>query len=693
MKKIFTFLSLLLLVAVSHSQIRYLKCILQGAQEVPANASAATGVVIVKYNTATRFLDLVGNYQGFTSTVNNSHIHSPALPGVNAAVLINLTNTGGTAGTLKGTATLTAAQETDMFNGLMYVNVHTVSLPGGEIRGQLSATTDGQTDFFNGRLQGALQVPPNNSTGTGSVFVLLDKVKDSVYLTGNFSGLSIAANASHIHNGAAPGSNGPVFQNLVFTNATAGTLHVAASITAANKLDMVNGVTYVNIHNANFPGGEIRGQLTQLSQLRFLTATLSGSQEVPANASAGKGTVIVKYNPFTKYLELVGDYQNVSSTVNDSHIHSPAGPGVNAPVLITLANTGGTTGNVIGIATLTTVQEADLLNGLMYVNVHTANNPGGEIRGQLIPVTGQAEIFTGTFQGSQETPIPGNGSSATGFVSVLLDKTNLKVYVSGNFSGLTANATAGHLHQGIVGVAGPIIVPLSVTASTSGTITGSLTVSPGFADSMIRGYTYANIHNPIYPGGEVRAQLGDVVLPLKLNYFNGYKKGNLIALVWETAQEINVRHFEVEQQDANGAWIKKATVAATGGNNTNKYNLEDVPAISKNEYVLYRLKMVDADGRFTYSPVIRINFMQSKAGLSIMTNPVTNGSLAFTVTGLATDQKAAIMIADYNGRVVFRSTASTLQNNRLDIGKLSAGMYKLMINLNGTVLQESFSKY
>jgi len=76
-----------------------------------------------------------------------------------------------------------------------------------------------------------------------------------------------------------------------------------------------------------------------------------------------------------------------------------------------------------------------------------------------------------------------------------------------------------------------------------------------------------------------------------------------------------------------------------------------------------------------------------------MANPVTNGSLAFTITGLATEQKSVIMIADYNGRIVLRSTASTLQNNRVDISKLSAGMYKLMVNLNGTILQESFSKY
>jgi hypothetical protein len=129
-----------------------------------------------------------------------------------------------------------------------------------------------------------------------------------------------------------------------------------------------------------------------------------------------------------------------------------------------------------------------------------------------------------------------------------------------------------------------------------------------------------------------------------------------------------------------------------GGSQNTKYNLEDVPTVGKNDYVLYRLKMIDIDSKFTYSPVVRINISQSKAGLSIMANPVTNGALSFTITGLANEQKANILVADYNGRIVLQSTASTLQNIRLDISRLSAGMYKLMVNLNGTVLQESFSK-
>lgn len=691
MKKLFTFLCLSLVVLAAQSQMRYFKGILQGSQEVPATPSTASGVVIIKYNTVTRLLELAGNYQGLTAAANASHIHSPAAAGSNAPVLITLTNTGGTTGAISGTATLTPADETNLYGGLMYVNVHNSNYPSGEIRAQLSASTVGQTDYFNGRLQGAQQSPPNNSTGNGSVMVLVDKTLDSVYLTGNFTGLSATATAAHIHNAGIPGVNGPVFQNLVFSNATSGTLHVAAPITDANQAEMLNGTTYVNIHNAPFPGGEIRAQLTKFSQFRFLKATLQGSQEVPANSSAGVGTIIVRYNSETRALDLVGDYQNISTAITASHIHSPAAPGSNAPVLINLTNTGGTSGTLTGSATITAVDESNLLGGLMYVNVHNSNFPNGEIRGQLTVNAGESELMTGIMIGAQE--VPANSSTGNGFVTVLLDKAASRVYTTGTFSGLTVAATAGHIHSGLTGTTGPVIVPLSVTAAKSGTITGSATVSAGFADSLIKGFTYVNIHNATYPGGEIRAQLGDLVLPLKLNYFNGYKTASNVTLIWETAQEINLRQFEIEQQDANGNWVKKSVVSANGGSSVTKYQTEDNPLSVKTEYTLYRLKMVDADGRFSYSPVIRIGLGKQKAALNLNYNPITNGVLSFTISGIENSTGAEAVVMDYGGRIVVRTKTSPLQNTRIDVSTLSKGMYRLIVTLNGTTLQESFSKY
>ena len=690
MKQISILAFVLLFSFAARSQMTYLKAELQGSQEVPPTASTASGISIVKYNTTTKVLELTGNYTNLSSVITASHIHSPAPIGTNAPVLITLINTGGTTGTLSVTATLTPAQEVDLLAGNMYVNVHTGNIPSGEIRGQLTATTAGQSVYMTGRVQGAQEVPPNGSTAMGTVTTLLDRSTNMVYLTGSYSGLTTAANASHIHR-APVLTAGDVFVSLVFTPATSGTIHVASAVSETDEAEMVAGNSYVNIHTATYPGGEIRGQLTVLAQQIFLKAVLQGAQEVPANTSPGRGTVIVRYNTQTKTLELFGDYQNVASAVTASHIHSPAAPGTNAGILFPITNTAGTSGGLSATAILTPAQEVELLTGLMYVNVHTTLVPGGEIRGQLTTTTaGQTQFLTGMFSGGQE--VPANTSTATGAVVVLLDKATNEVFLTGTFTGLTTNASAAHIHRGPAGVAGPVSVPISFTPAMVGTVTGNATVSSSLADSMIAGNTYVNVHNATFPGGEIRAQLGNLVLPLTFKYFNGYKQSNKVALVWESAQEQNLSYYEVEQQLEPGQWIKKATVAASGGNTGAKYSLTDEPATVKGGYVIYRLKMVDIDKKFSYSSIIKLNFAKVKGELFITTNPVYNGELRYNITGLASDKKIQVSVIDYMGRVLLQKTASSITNNNLKISALPAGMYRLQVRSDDMLLQKSFTK-
>lgn len=689
MKKIFTLSLFFLFTITLQAQIRYLKGILQASQEGGGVVSSGGGVVIVKYDMATKTLQLVGNYSGLTDTITASHIHRGA-PTVSGPVIVPLSITKGLAGTISGKATVSQGFEDSLLAGNTYTNVHSKTYPGGELRAQLTLTSDGQTELFTGRMEGAQQVPPNASTANGKVTALLDKTTLQVFLTADFHNLSDTASASHIHRGPV-GVSGPVIVPLSATADTSGTAWGTANVSSTFADSMMAGNTYFNIHNKKFPGGEIRAQLTQLTQVRFLKATLQGSQQVPPNASVGKGTVIVKFTPGTKVLELVGDYQNVSAAVTAAHIHSPAAPGSNASVLITLNNTGGTSGVLTGTATLSSTDSSNLLGGLMYVNVHNANYPGGEIRGQLTTTTaGETQYFSNTLSPSQQ--VPTNSSTATGHVTVILDRATREVFLTGNFSNLDSAASAAHIHRGLVGTNGPVIVPLSVTKDISGTITGSAVVSSTFADSMVNGFTYVNIHNSTHPGGEIRSQLGDLVLPVKLEYFNGYKDRGQVVIIWQSAQEVNVKNYEVEQQNDAGEWIKKATVAATGGSSVTKYRISDIPLGGKKDYLLYRLKTVDLNGSVSYSSIIRINYVKSQAMLTILQNPVVNGNLVLTVTGLPNDQKAEMSIIDFSGRLMKKNMLSTLSNNSIDISKLSAGMYKVIVKLNDSILQQSFSK-
>jgi hypothetical protein len=110
-------------------------------------------------------------------------------------------------------------------------------------------------------------------------------------------------------------------------------------------------------------------------------ATLDGKTEVPPNASAGTGTADVDYDPASKKLTWKLTYSGLTGPATAAHFHGPADAGKNAGVAVAIPNA--TSSPVEGSATLTDAQAADLEAGKYYVNVHTAANPGGEIRGQV----------------------------------------------------------------------------------------------------------------------------------------------------------------------------------------------------------------------------------------------------------------------------------------------------------------------
>ena len=108
---------------------------------------------------------------------------------------------------------------------------------------------------------------------------------------------------------------------------------------------------------------------------------LKSTSEVPPNTSGGSGTADVTYDTQTKQLKWKVSYSGLSGPATAAHFHGPAEPGTSAGVMIPIQNIA--TSPAEGSATLTDAQAADLMGGRLYVNVHTAANPGGEIRGQV----------------------------------------------------------------------------------------------------------------------------------------------------------------------------------------------------------------------------------------------------------------------------------------------------------------------
>ena len=120
------------------------------------------------------------------------------------------------------------------------------------------------------------------------------------------------------------------------------------------------------------------------------TATLSGSNEVPANTSSATGFISVVADDALGTLAVTESWSGLSNTVTGAHIHCCAAIGATAPVVVPFTGfptgTSGSYANTFSPATFATLL-AGMQAGLAYANIHTAPFPGGEIRGQLVAAT------------------------------------------------------------------------------------------------------------------------------------------------------------------------------------------------------------------------------------------------------------------------------------------------------------------
>lgn len=112
-----------------------------------------------------------------------------------------------------------------------------------------------------------------------------------------------------------------------------------------------------------------------------MTAELSGAAEVPANDSPGTGTLEATYDTETMLFTWTVTYEGLTGDATAAHFHGPAEADANAGPVIPIE--GDLAGPIEGSATLTEEQATQLQDGLWYFNIHTAEYPDGEIRGQV----------------------------------------------------------------------------------------------------------------------------------------------------------------------------------------------------------------------------------------------------------------------------------------------------------------------
>jgi hypothetical protein len=391
---------------------------------------------------------------------------------------------------------------------------------------------NGEVEEYRAFLSGANEVSPVFTTASGLVTLQLDGTELAV--TGSFEGLTaplepVAGTGAHIHLGYA-GQNGGVEVPLNPTltdNDTAGTFSETVNLTT-EQVDFLRArQMYVNIHSQVYNGGELRGQILPAGKTYFQTYA-SGGHEVPSTISTAQGGLSLEYDGSDlvvtgSFNSLVSDYIEVGETGSGSHLHAGfAGQngGVEISLTPTLAEDGRSGTFDAEDNTFTDVPAGvveTLTNRGHYLNIHSEDYPGGEIRGQVVP---EANIyFYAPLSGMNE--IPQNASQATGAVLVEWYAESSMINATGSFSGLGSDYAASHLHTGLAGQNAGVAAGLTPDVdgdSRGGTYLpadNEFTLNMEQVGLLVSRSMYANVHSSDFGGGEIRGQ----VVPLAQHYF------------------------------------------------------------------------------------------------------------------------------------------------------------------------------
>ncbi|GIV57285.1 MAG: hypothetical protein KatS3mg042_0198 [Rhodothermaceae bacterium] len=447
---------------------------------------------------------------GLSGAITAAHIHN-APAGTDGGVVRTLT-TDFTGNTARGLWSATDAEPlTDemiaaLLRGDLYVNIHTAANPAGELRAQLYPTSG---TGFRADLTTAQESHDVTTDASGTATLQTSEAGLLLFVT--VDGLSGAITAAHIHNAPA-GTDGGVVRTLTadFTGNTAFALWTpgdAEPLSDDLVRDLFLGDFYVNIHTAANPAGELRGQILLNSGWSF-NATLDADQETHDVTSDGTGTAALTLTEDGVVFDLT--VTGLSGAITAAHIHN-APAGMDGGVVRTL--TADFTGNTArGLWTfddaepLTDDLIRELLLGNLYFNIHTAANPAGELRGQILPAdgTGLRAMLT-TAQESHDVT-----SDASGTAALALTEEGLHFFVT--VDGLSGAITAAHIHNAPAGMDGGVVRTLTAdfTGNTARGLWSATDAEPltnEMIAALLRGDLYVNIHTADNPAGELRGQI------------------------------------------------------------------------------------------------------------------------------------------------------------------------------------------
>lgn len=362
---------------------------LTGAQEMPAVTTSASALGIFTLSQNQEKLKFRVTLAGLSSSITGAHFHTGAA-GTSGPVVVGLLPYV-TGNVIEGEIVPTAAFLTSLSQGQIYINVHTINNPGGEIRGQLSFET--QNVPFDSRLDGNQMVPANASTGKGLAVGRLSATLDSMTVLVSYAGLSGAPTGISVFAARAGNANGTPLGTFAIPTTSYGNIvsFVLPDLTGPNVDSFLRGGINLVIKTAANPDGEVRGQLVRLAREGY-TIALNGAQEIPPTTSAGYGVGIVSIDRDQSNAHFMSVWGGLSGAPVGGHFHtglaSQSGPVVfvltpffDNPTAATAAYGYWKDDNMVSPFTFR--RSLQFRRDSMYMNLHTAAFPGGEIRGQV----------------------------------------------------------------------------------------------------------------------------------------------------------------------------------------------------------------------------------------------------------------------------------------------------------------------
>ncbi|MEO6253340.1 MAG: T9SS type A sorting domain-containing protein [Ferruginibacter sp.] len=186
-----------------------------------------------------------------------------------------------------------------------------------------------------------------------------------------------------------------------------------------------------------------------------------------------------------------------------------------------------------------------------------------------------------------------------------------------------------------------------------------------------------------FSGFYVHTSLIGGPLPITINYFNGSKQGSNHLLNWKVTCNSTPRATMILERSADSRNFNAIhTVTADAARCNQPFDYTDAQPLAGMNY--YRLKMVDVDGKISYSGIVALlNAVKGFDIISIAPNPVVTNNFKLNVSN-AQASKMDITIVDMQGRIVNRQTVAVIagfNSISMNAGNLAAGTYTIQCNI------------